>query len=61
MYIVKENERSNFYLTRSPGKWFWSSNKGRAYKFTDKNEALQTGRDAMPTKEMADGVVVRDV
>ena len=58
MYVAKDSlSHSNLWLTLRFGSWLWAREKEDAFKFTTEAEALKTGREAMPTPDMAKRVI----
>jgi len=58
VFVAKDKKgTSNPYLYYFSGQWVWGPKKSGAHLFTSEEEAIEKGRAAMPTLEMADRVV----
>ncbi|NQT49208.1 hypothetical protein HQ571_00785 [Candidatus Kuenenbacteria bacterium] len=59
MFVVKDSEAfSNPWLTYFYGQFLWGPDRDNAYRFSDREKALQTGKAAMPSLSMSKRVVV---
>ncbi len=59
MFIAKDKMGvSNPWLVRFSGDFVWGPKRDQAHPFPTEAQALETGRNAMPSESMKDRVVV---